>query len=82
MNVKITKTLSLGRDSIGVNGVELITIDNLVIEKGEVAEVVTNLDNGWIVDLYGDSYFIPFSINSYIFPIFNSIAVSFIFFFS
>ena len=60
MNVKITKTLSLGRDSIGVNGVELITIDNLVIEKGEVAEVVTNLDNGWIVDLYGDSYFIPF----------------------
>lgn len=60
MNVKITKTLSLGRDSIGVNGVELITIDNLVIEKGEVAEVVTNLENGWIVDLYGDSYFIPF----------------------
>ena len=59
MQVKIIKNIPLGKDSINLNGVELITIENLYIEKGEIANIVMKTDNGWFVELYGDRYFVP-----------------------
>ena len=59
MQVKIIKNIPLGRDSIKLNGVELISIENLYIEKGEVANVIMKNVDGWFVELYGDRYFVP-----------------------
>ena len=59
MQVKIIKNIPLGRDSIKLNGVELISIENLYIEKGEVANVILKNVDGWFVELYGDRYFVP-----------------------
>ena len=59
MKVKITKNIPLGKDSIEINGVELIAIDNLFIEKGEIAKIILKNNDGWFVELYGDRYFVP-----------------------
>jgi len=59
MQVKITKNIPLGKDSVKLNGVDLISIDNLYIDKGEVANVIMKTDDGWFVELYGDRYFVP-----------------------
>ena len=59
MQVKIIKNIPLGKDSINLNGIELISIENLYIDKGEVANIIRKTDNGWFVELYGDRYFVP-----------------------
>ena len=37
----------------------LIYVKDLIIEKGEIANIVMKTDNGWFVELYGDRYFVP-----------------------
>lgn len=59
MRVKIIKNIPLGKDYIGINGIELIAIDNLFIEKGEIANIILKNNDGWFVELYGDRYFVP-----------------------
>ena len=56
MKIIFNKNVSYGMDSIDVNGVPIMKIENLYIEKGTVGNVLYELDDEYIVEVLGENY--------------------------
>lgn len=56
MKIIFNKNVSYGMDSIDVNGVPIMKIENLYIEKGTVGNVLHELDDEYIVEVLGENY--------------------------
>ena len=56
MKIIFNKNVSYGMDSIDVNCVPIMKIENLYIEKGTVGNVLHELDDEYIVGVLGENY--------------------------
>ena len=56
MKIIFNKNVSYGMDSIDVNGVPIMKIENLYIEKGTVGNILHELDDEYIVEVLGENY--------------------------
>ena len=56
MKIIFNKNVSYGMDTIDVNGVPIMKIENLYIEKGTVGNVLYELDDEYIVEVLGENY--------------------------
>lgn len=59
MKIKTTKRVYYGSDTITINNTPMLTLSDVFIGKGQIANVINKIDEGWIIELYGDKYLVP-----------------------